>query len=207
MRKIRLRGNILILTISALWPILFYGCKNSDIRNPINLDSNISNLKTGEFAKRERYALGFLKTERLLPLNDTAKWYMYNIFCDVTAPDRYSHNRKIYLSSLDLYTFHADWNSDSTLFNINCMFVLDDSILMSQFPTNYGLMPAGITFNGKTMTVLGLYKGFGGYISESGPKARLNNLLQPEVLEFVKNHKDSLNRWYLDALKRHGVEL
>jgi hypothetical protein len=209
MSRIRVSRNTIYVIGMTLFPIFSYTCNNpNESESRAVVDHKKADEKANEYVEREKHTLSYLDSHNLLQLNDTAKWWLYNIFCDDTVPKIYSgHNNKTYLSFLNLYALAPGWSADSTRIEIAYAFVLDDTIELLDFPTKFGPMPSGVTFDVKTKKVLGLLKGLGGYVTERGEKSRYEYLLQPEVLTFVKAHKDSLNKWYLDALKRHGVAL
>ena len=197
----RLVINLVCRNFLVYFSIVVVACNHPD-RSPLHHTTT----KAGEYAEREKLALSYLESNGLLSLSDTAKWWFYNLFCDDTIPlSSKAYGKRRYLGSLDLYTLVGGWNFDSSRIDIICAFVADDTIKLSEIPTKYGIMPSGVTFDARSKKVVGVISGLGSYFTGSGVKSRFENLLQPDLLSFVRQNKDSLNGWYLEALKRHGV--
>ena len=162
--------------------------------------------RNDQYEVREEKVLDYLQSKGLQSINDTAKWYLYNIYCDDSLPaDIIKLSRSVYLASLDLKPIALGWSSDSTIIDIGYAFLYNDSVKVKEIMTKYGRLVSGVSFDIKSKKIEGFISGYGTHTKVLGEKSRFVNLMQPEIAIFVKANEGILNKWYRNALKEHGV--
>lgn len=164
--------------------------------------------KENEYVIREKSVLSYLQSQNYLRMNDSAKWYLYNIYCDDTVPSsKIKSSKRICLSFLKLKPVSIGYSSDSLAFEIGYLFFYNDTIPLLELNTKYGSMIRAVSFDVKTKRVIGFAYGDGSYTKVVGNESRFVNPVQSDVIKFVKENKDYINEWYKIELLRHGVEL
>lgn len=172
--------------------------KNDTVGKRISNDENL----------KEKRVLSYLQENNLLFLNDTAKWYLYNIYCDDTVTSEIANSStKVFLSNLQLKPAFCGYSQDSTSLDIYYRFFYNDSTPITHIDTKYHIIVDGVSFDIKTHKLTGFIRGHGGHFIIKGSDSRFINPVQPEVVSFVKQNEDNLNDWYRDALIKHGIKL
>jgi hypothetical protein len=182
-------------------------CKNQSSKNNLEGPPDIIGLdsvKNSEYLQREKAVSNFLDSNGLGFLNDTAKWHLYTIYCDYLLPKSVEKTSKnIYLSFLPIKPLYYSKSNDTL--EIYYSFIYKN-LRIENFPpdsTNYRIVD-GIRFNLKTNKIIDFISGPGSF-SILGSKSRFVNLLQPEVVTFVKNNLKNIHPWYKNELMKHGV--
>ena len=139
--------NILKLIAICLFS---YNCNNLN-----DVDSSPIPNKTGNYNDKEKQAFDFLSKNNYLEFIDTAKWYLYNYYCDartgylISSDSFYKEipksNKDQYLSSLDLRIIEAHIDTFSKNLLIDARFFINDSTpLFGDLGNNQGNLPDGI---------------------------------------------------------------
>jgi hypothetical protein len=196
--------NIIVLIISCFFS---YNCNN-----PNDVDSNSLPNKIRIYQDKEKQAFDFLSKNNYLEFIDTAKWYLYNYYCDIKTSYLINSDpfyKKIpkekqnqYLSSLDLKIIEAYIDTTSKHLYLGAFFFIDDStILIGSLGNNQGNLPDGIFIDLKRQA-------FSSYISENMTYIRARSdskeyeTFTPSVRNFIDSNLNLLNPKYLDLLKR-----
>lgn len=185
-----------------LFLLLFVSCSNTDKNK-----ETTQKLKN-QYDDREKEVLTYLQNKNCLYFNDSAKWYLYNIYCDDTVPSNITKSSSAtYLSYLNLKPVSVGYSYDSLNLDIYYFFLYQDTIPVDHIMTKYHYLVDGVSFNLKTKQISGFLRGHGGRFMVPGDSSRFVNLMQPDIPPFVEKNKDKLNDWYRDALIKHGIKL
>lgn len=187
--------------------LISYNCNNT---NEGKNDIIPKNSKS--YNDDERQAIAFLAKNNYMQYIDTAKWYLYNYYCDIKTGYLINSDpfyKKIpkekqnqYLSSLDLKIIEAYIDTTSKKLYLGTFFFIDDStILLGSLGNNQGNLPDGIFIDLKRQA-------FSSYISENmtytqaRPDSKDYEPFAPSVKNFIDSNLNLLNPKYLDILKR-----
>jgi len=167
------------------------------------------NAANTEYADRENNVLSYLKGKGLLYINDTAKWRLYNIYCDDTVPNAYIHDTsKVFFSFLDLKPLAVGPSIDGTSIEIAYAFIYHDTVAVRDIETKHGWLHSIVSFNTRTKKLEKFLVGhLGSRFFVSGKTSRFEHLMQPEIIPFVRENKTHINEWYREALEKHGIRL
>ena len=161
-----------------------------------------------KYAERETYLLSYFESKGILFLNDSAKWYLYNIYCDDTVPSSITGpSERVFLSYLKLRPVAYGYSSDSSVIDIGYRFLYHDTMPIDNILTKYHYLVDGVSFNLESKQITGFIRGHGGHFMVPGAESRFINPIQPEVISFVNQNSDKLNQWYKEALERNGIIL
>ena len=126
--------------------------------------------------------------------NDSAKWLLYTMHCDDSSQYGRVRDRillkKVPLASLDIRLSYVDMRNDSL--SLLYLFLYNDSTIVEQ--TNQKILSNGVKFYTRNYKVIGYIKG--DYTISGSEGTRYQNALQPEIIAFIKNHKQILNPWF-----------
>jgi len=182
--------------------ILFVSCVGND-----NEKEKLVTNKNNYFDK-EQITIHFLESKNCLSMNDSAKWYLYNIYCDDTLPSSFCKSQTpIYLSYLPLRAISAGYSYDSSTIDIVYSFIYNDSMKIQHLMTKYDYIVEGVSVNINDKRIVGFIRGHGGHFQVQDSNNRFLNPLQPAVISFARENKQKLNSWYKTALENHGVKL
>lgn len=189
-----------------LFFLTYLGCNDNKIVNISKIQSD-NQLKLSEYEVKENYVINYLNTNKLSFLNDTAKWHLYNIYCDDTLPYNIGlKSKKQYLAYLDLKPQAFYYSIDSSTIDIAYNFIYNDTVKIESLNTTKGKIALGVSFSIKdNYKIRGYISGTGSYFKMIGDKSRFESFLQPEIINFVRQEKSNINSWYKEALILHGI--
>ena len=160
--------------------------------------------KTDSVEQEEAYP-GQIKTNDLQAKYDKVKWALYCIYCDDTCRFVKDSGIKdsVTFASLDLRFDRVLQFSDTTEIyfyfykdSIKCnLVVIDNNEIAIGAGFKKGNDNISYYISPTTMR----------YFWENGPHSRYENPLQPEVINYIKNNKGKLNKWFLNEVKRKGI--
>lgn len=178
-------------------------------------DGNLIPNNTRNYDDKEREAFAFLSKNNYTQFIDTAKWYLYNYYCDVKTGYLINNDplykeipvdkQDQYLSSLDLRIIEAHIDTFSKNLLIDARFFINDStFLIGNLGSNQGSLPDGVIIDLKK-------KVFSSYITENAtyirarPDSKDYEPFTLSVRNFIDSNLNLLNPKYLDLLKRMKV--
>ena len=198
-----------ILTLIIIY-LLSYNCNS-----PNDVEGNPMPDQTAIWNDKENKAVTFLSKNNYLQFADTAKWYLYNYYCDIKTGYLISSDsfykkipkskRDQYLSSLDLRIIEAHIDTFSKNLYLGAFFFINDStFLIGNLGSNQGSLPDGVIIDLKK-------KVFSSYITENAtyirarPDSKDYEPFTPSVRNFIDSNLSLFNPKYLDILKRMKV--
>jgi hypothetical protein len=176
-------------------------------KNQKNENCSLDLDDSAQYSKRENLVLNRLRSLNLLLLNDTAKWWLYNLYYDDTVPGNANSNKPIYLSCLALKPVAFDFSTDSSTVNIVYQFFLNDTTRLDGVSTKYGIISNGVSFNVRDRKFAGFMAGHASHFYITSPSVKFDNISGSEQLTFLRRNRNCINCWYLDAIKKHGIDL
>jgi hypothetical protein len=203
------------MKLKQLFMLLVVGMTNYTCTNSDKNESPDLNNKANRYREDEKNAYAFLSERKYTHFIDTAKWYLYNYYCDIKINyllDSDSFYVKIpkekrgqYLSSLDLRIDESHIDTlNANLFIGTLFFINDSTPLIGNLGNNHGDIPDGIVISLKN-------KSFAGFASENAifTKTRSDGKafepFTPTVKNFIDSNLAILNPKYLDLLKAMRV--
>jgi hypothetical protein len=145
---------------------------------------------------------------RVENLYDEARWRMYCLGCCDTARllQEYDGLAKRPFGFLNLkFTRLHLRRGDSTEFYF--MFYYNDTIRCDNGSTSadYGILPDGVGFSNNGKRIYYSWDIALGFNRGDDPTDPLQHPLQPKVVSFIKNNRDSLNPWFKNEAIKRGV--
>jgi hypothetical protein len=186
------------LTISIF--LLFTACNYAEQKkNSIKDEQSPSEVK-GIYPQE-------IQRKHLESFYNESKWVIYCIHCD----ERCRFYKKLnivdspFLGSLDLRFNRVEFFNDTT--ELRFSFYYKDTVKCDVNTVyNYGTLTYGTSFKGNRDSVIYfLSETTVQRFSEKGKTSRYETPLQPEVVAFIKNNKDSLNPWFREEAKRRKI--
>jgi hypothetical protein len=108
------------------------------------------------FVKKK--VLSYLRSQNFIHVNDSAMWYLYNIYCDDTMPSsKRIDSKTIYLSFLKLRPISIGYSQDSSMLDIGYVFFYQDTIPLLDLNTKYGSVVHGVSVDIKRKKLLDLF--------------------------------------------------
>ncbi len=140
-------------------------------------------------------------------LYDKAKWALYCIYSDDTCKvkKQFSVMPGKTFGTLDLRFSELRQQKDTI--EMDFYFYVNDTIRydISTMKSNKRLA-SGVGYKkGSDSIVFYISQTTMRYFWEKGATSRYENPLQPEVIDYIKSNKDSLNHWFREEAKRKGI--
>lgn len=197
-------------TLSLFILIIFISCsRKNKVKEAVNgdlQDLNYKNEKYKMIVDAETAVYSFLQKNKISFLNDTAQWYLFNVYCDFPIPASVSNDTSINLSFLVIKPTSYSFSEDSTDLNIGYGFFYNDTInVVPLFSGKKKEVAYGVQFNFKTKSLNGFFGHLYALNKELGEKSRYTKLLQPEVISFVQKNWYRINDSYRVSLVKHGI--
>lgn len=169
-----------------------YGCVNSDkeIRKEINPSSKTD---TTVLMKRIIETKKELDVYHLSKVNDSVKFYLYNIFYDEQIM---SKDQEVFFCFYDLIPIYADSTQNSVIIRYNLLKKDNDNnfneitntLVDVEYKTNFTNTP----FNKNKMSVVGKI-----YLPE-----RLKSADMATISGFLNQHDSKVNKWYKEEISK-----
>lgn len=144
--------------------------------------------------------------KNLTTLYDQSKWLIYCIHSDETCKfyDKLNIKEQPTFGTLDLRIDTVYQINDTT--EINFSFYYDSLKCDVNTTYNYGSLTSGVAFKGNNNAPIYFLRETTMHrFTEKGIKSRYDNPLQPDVLVYIKNNQDKLNKWFKNEAKRRGI--
>lgn len=200
--------NILKLVIVC---IASYTCTNSNK----NDGSKLALDKTEQYKEDEKNANAFLSKNNYVHFIDTAKWYLYNYYCNIKIDYllnsdsfylKFSKEKHAqYLAALDLKVIEAHIDTANENLYLGVFFFINDStVLIGNLGNSHGSLPDGVVIDLKTNS-------FSGFTSENmnirkaRPDSKEYEPFTTSVNHFIDSNLSLLHPSYLSLLKRMKI--
>jgi hypothetical protein len=136
---------------------------------------------------------------------DSAKWYIFTYNCDQLYKPARDSSVNIPYSKLELRFLSFAILHDTVRMGFS--FMDNGRTILPAMTRDLTLVMSGVGFDSVTRKKI-FMMGPGYYMKTMGdfdPRSRYKNPLQPEVVEFIKTHKDDLDPWFRDEAKRRKI--
>lgn len=175
--------------------IIFIGCNTSS--------SHQEAAKTGnDTSKIDAYPKEVLE-HHMTDLYDAAKWYIYTYNCDQLYKPTRDSSLNIPFSNLELRFLSLAISHDTVRMGFS--FMDNGKIILPAMTRDVTQVISGVGFDAVTRKKIFMIGSGYDMKSKGDPRSRYENPLQPEVVEFIKTHKDDLNPWFQDEAKRRKI--
>jgi hypothetical protein len=203
--------TIKILSIIVIVLVYLNSCSDAKDASKIS----VINIEKHKYAKEEKNALTYLKEKKLELLLDTAKWYLYNTYCDVKANTLLSKDyfyleqtnkikNDIYLGSLELRLIEAHIDTITGNLFMGVYFFIDDSTyLLGNLGEGYGSVPDGVIMNLKDTTFLHFTTGVLNF-NKSRIDAKSGKVFTASLKKYIEGNKNNLHPHYLQLLQKQN---
>lgn len=203
MRQLKIFSGILFSCV------LINSCTNFGEKEKLLHNSHLPN----KYSDKEKKAMNYLKEKKLEPLFDTARWYLYNTYCDVKADyllrnDSFyikmtTGKKDIYLGTLELKLIEAHIDTaTNNLFMGVYFFINDSTFLLGNLGQGNGSVPDGIIMNLMDTTFLNFTSGI---LNFRKSRIDANENLAPSLKNFIDSNSNLLHPSYLNLLKKQKV--
>jgi hypothetical protein len=177
--------------------VILISC-NSNQKHPKHQERKVESNMCSSYP----YAIDSLN---LRDLYDSAKWYIYTMYCDKIYCPNDDTLLQYYFGELDLKYSNLSVKSDTVIINYDFIDNKGQVILPSMMK-NYKQLITGVGFSirNKVKIFMESPSGFS-VVMKGGEGNRYENPLQPEVVSYIKSNWSKLNECFKELAVQKGI--
>jgi len=178
--------------------LLFFSC-NSNHQNTKQKEADIKSDKCFVYPS-------IVDSLHVQDLYDSARWYVYALYCDKLYQPKEDTLSKYYFGQLELRFSDLAKKGDTVIINYN-FFDNNGQLILPSMMKMYKQLVTGVGFDIKNKKKI-FMESSGGFsvVTRGGEDNRYENPLQPKVLKYITDNWDKLNDCFRKLAEQKGMK-